>query len=281
MKMMHGAWDLPCSKRSRTRLAPTPTNISTKSEPDIEKNGRPASPATALASSVLPVPGGPDQQRALGKAAAEPGEFLRVLQELDDLLQLDLGLVGAGHVGEGDLGRVAGEQFRLRLPERERAAAAGLELAQQEEPEPEDDDPGQRRDDDRGDAALGLLGQDRHAGVLEALDEHLAVGHRQENLETLCGPVVLGHGILEVALEALAVEHLDALHVALLELAAELGVGEFLRRVALLAHHLEERQRHQAHEEPEGQVLAQVTPVGAWGPGRESVSPSPLIPGPR
>ena len=37
---------------SRTRLAPTPTNISTKSEPDIEKKGRPASPATALARSA-------------------------------------------------------------------------------------------------------------------------------------------------------------------------------------------------------------------------------------
>jgi hypothetical protein len=39
--------------------APTPTNISTKSEPEMEKNGTPASPATARASSVLPVPGGP------------------------------------------------------------------------------------------------------------------------------------------------------------------------------------------------------------------------------
>jgi hypothetical protein len=27
---------LACSNRSRTRLAPTPTNISTKSEPEIE-----------------------------------------------------------------------------------------------------------------------------------------------------------------------------------------------------------------------------------------------------
>ena len=38
---------LPCSNRSRTREAPTPTNISTKSDPDIEKNGTLASPATA------------------------------------------------------------------------------------------------------------------------------------------------------------------------------------------------------------------------------------------
>ena len=56
---MAGAACLAFSNRSRTRLAPTPTNISTKSEPEIGKNGTPASPATARASSVLPVPGGP------------------------------------------------------------------------------------------------------------------------------------------------------------------------------------------------------------------------------
>ena len=44
---------------SLTREAPTPTNISTKSEPDIEKKGTLASPAIALANKVLPVPGGP------------------------------------------------------------------------------------------------------------------------------------------------------------------------------------------------------------------------------
>ena len=51
----------PCAflNRSRTRAAPMPANISTKSLPDIEKNGTPASPATARASSVFPVPGGP------------------------------------------------------------------------------------------------------------------------------------------------------------------------------------------------------------------------------
>src|SRR6266481_4092327 len=66
MKMMHGAFFLPCSKRSRTRLAPTPTNISTKSEPEIEKNGTFASPAIALANNVLPVPGGPTSSTPFG-----------------------------------------------------------------------------------------------------------------------------------------------------------------------------------------------------------------------
>ena len=59
MKMMQGACFLACSNISRTREAPTPTNISTKSEPEMEKNGTLASPAMDLASSVLPVPGGP------------------------------------------------------------------------------------------------------------------------------------------------------------------------------------------------------------------------------
>ncbi len=59
MKMMQGACFLACSNMSRTRLAPTPTNISTKSEPEIEKNGTLASPAMARARSVLPVPGEP------------------------------------------------------------------------------------------------------------------------------------------------------------------------------------------------------------------------------
>mmetsp|Transcript_9884 Transcript_9884/g.24369 ORF Transcript_9884/g.24369 Transcript_9884/m.24369 type:complete len:262 (-) Transcript_9884:318-1103(-) len=69
MKMMQGAFFLACAKRSRTREAPTPTNISTNSEPEIEKKGTPASPATARARSVLPVPGGPSRMRPRGMRA--------------------------------------------------------------------------------------------------------------------------------------------------------------------------------------------------------------------
>lgn len=59
MKTMAGATLRASANSSRTRLAPTPTIISMNSEADAEKNGTPASPATALASRVLPVPGGP------------------------------------------------------------------------------------------------------------------------------------------------------------------------------------------------------------------------------
>ena len=67
--MMAGATFLAWSKRSRTREAPTPTYSSTKSEPDIDRNCTPASPATALAMSVLPVPGGPTSSTPLGMRA--------------------------------------------------------------------------------------------------------------------------------------------------------------------------------------------------------------------
>jgi len=46
-----------------------PTNISTNSEPEMEKKGTSASPATALASMVLPVPGGPTSRMPLGMDA--------------------------------------------------------------------------------------------------------------------------------------------------------------------------------------------------------------------
>ena len=66
IKIMQGAFSRACLKRSRTRLAPTPTNISTKSEPLILKKGTPASPATARARRVLPVPGSPTRSTPLG-----------------------------------------------------------------------------------------------------------------------------------------------------------------------------------------------------------------------
>ncbi|MBA7648849.1 hypothetical protein ES703_56639 [subsurface metagenome] len=66
MNTIAGACFLACSNRSLTRLAPTPTNISTKSAPDRLKKGTLASPATARARRVLPVPGGPSRRAPLG-----------------------------------------------------------------------------------------------------------------------------------------------------------------------------------------------------------------------
>ena len=69
MNTMQGAFSLACLNKSLTLAAPTPANISTNSEPEMEKNGTCASPATAFASSVLPVPGGPTKSAPLGSVA--------------------------------------------------------------------------------------------------------------------------------------------------------------------------------------------------------------------
>lgn len=54
MNIIHGAFFLASINISLTLFAPTPEYISTKSEPEIMKNGTPTSPATAFARSVLP-----------------------------------------------------------------------------------------------------------------------------------------------------------------------------------------------------------------------------------
>ena len=100
MKMIAGAASFAFVKRSRTREAPTPTIASTNSDAAIEKNGTSASPATARASSVLPVPGGPLSSTPCGIRAPSRRYLLRVAQEVDDLGELLLRLVDAGDVGE-------------------------------------------------------------------------------------------------------------------------------------------------------------------------------------
>ena len=59
-----------------------------------------------------------DEQHAARDARAERVELLRVLEELDDLLELRLGLVHAGDVDEGHDGLVAEEHARAALAER-------------------------------------------------------------------------------------------------------------------------------------------------------------------
>ena len=66
MKMIAGDFSLAIANKSLTLEAPTPTNISTKSEPDVGTKGTPAYPAQALANIVFPVPGGPESMTPFG-----------------------------------------------------------------------------------------------------------------------------------------------------------------------------------------------------------------------
>ena len=64
-----------------------------------------------------------DQQHAARNLAAEALELLRIAQELDDLLEVLLGLVDAGDVLERHLALCLGQQLGLRLAEAHGAAA--------------------------------------------------------------------------------------------------------------------------------------------------------------
>ena len=81
IKIIHGAFFLASSNKSLTLDAPTPTNISTKSEPLILKKGTFASPATALERYVLPVPGGPTSKTPFGILAPMSLYFLGDLKK--------------------------------------------------------------------------------------------------------------------------------------------------------------------------------------------------------
>lgn len=67
--MIDGVHFLAILNRSLIRAAPLPTNNSTNSLADTVKNGTPASPATARASNVFPVPGGPTSSTPRGSFA--------------------------------------------------------------------------------------------------------------------------------------------------------------------------------------------------------------------
>ncbi len=202
----------------------------------------------------------PDQQRTLGQPPAEPGELLRILQELDDLLQLDLGLVGTGNVGEGDLGGVAGEDLGLRLAEREGPVAARLELPEEEPPEQDHADPRQRPERQHGQTSFGLPGRDRDAVLLHPVDDRFGIGHRQQDAEALDGLLVDHDRRAEVAVDFLAIDDLDRGDVVGVQLRREVGVTELARR-ALTGEVPDAGQHDQRGQQPERDLLAEGLPA--------------------
>jgi hypothetical protein len=68
------------------------------------KNDTPASPATALASKVLPVPGGPYQQYTLGNSRPNLGKALWSFQKLNNLDQFSFCLFNSRYILESCFG---------------------------------------------------------------------------------------------------------------------------------------------------------------------------------
>ncbi len=112
-----------------------------------------------------------DQQHAARNASAEALEFSGVAQELDDLLQILLGLVDAGDVLEGDAAMRLGEHFRARLAKAHRLAGAALHLPRQEDPHADQRDerqPGHQQRNEPRHVVAGRLRGDLHLAVIEA-----------------------------------------------------------------------------------------------------------------
>ena len=81
---------------SRTRLAPTPTNISTNSEPEIEKNGTPGFTGADLASERLAAGVHLEDVVAPGEVRALHGDLPVEAARAQQRRVEDVGTVGGG-----------------------------------------------------------------------------------------------------------------------------------------------------------------------------------------
>ena len=201
-------------------------------------------------------------QDALRDAAAELLELLRLLEELDDLLQLFLGLVHAGDVLEGDALLLVVQELRARLAEAERLVAARLHLAQHEDPEADEEQDGAPPHQNRPEGAAG-------GGLdLGLLDVHLPVGvlldgERHQvalDLVTLDRRLELSLVLVDGDDLGLFNRHIDDLPGT--HLLDQLAVGQGLRVLALLVDD-ERVEHHRAgqDEHPENKLSSSGTQI--------------------
>ena len=213
------------------------------------KNGTLASPAMARASKRLAGAGRADEQDAARNPPAEPLELLRIAQEFDDLLQIFLGFVDAGHVLERDAAMRLGQELGLRLAEAHGFAAGPLHLPRQEDPDAEEGDQRQAVDEQRhqpGIAVRRRLGRDRDVLGVELLHQRRIV--RRIGGE---GPVVL-----QIMAGDLVAGDRHVANIALVDILQELAEGDLLRlRLAprVLEQH-DQRNDEKKNDDPEGEV---------------------------
>ena len=177
-----------------------------------------------------------DQQQAARDAPAESLEFAGIAQEFDDLLQVELGLVDAGHVLKGDAAMRLGQKLGAALAEAERLAAGALHLARQENPHADQRDKRQPRNQERNEPGhiLGLRTRgDINVLIVEALHQRRIA--RRVGLEGLA--VIVGAVDFRPLNDHLA-------HTALIDLVEQSREGN-IRRGRVLTGILEQREQCQ------------------------------------
>src|SRR6056297_2012181 len=238
MKTIQGAFFLACSNMSRTRLAPTPTNISTKSNPGMVKTPRQQRLTGARRAN---------QKRALGDLAAKTAELLRIAQEFDDLFEFLLGLIDAGDIVKRDAAMLFGQHLGLGLAKAHRATlAAALHPVHEINPYVDQQDEWQKRDQECLEARLFLrLGVDRDIG----LDQHVG----QFGILGLDGNVFLA--IRAAKAHVFAIQR-NLTYIAILNRRDELGILDrlALERVPRATEQIEQCQYQQEQNQPEGDI---------------------------
>ena len=189
-----------------------------------------------------------DQQHAARNPSAEALEFAGIAQELDDLLQVLLGLVDARDVLERDAAMRLGQHLGARLAKAHRLAGAALHLPRQEDPHADQRDerqPGDQQRDEPRHVVAGRLRGDRDLAVIEALDQRRIV--RRIGLEA--GAV--GEGAVDLR----PLDH-DVANVVLVDLAQQLRERNVLRGRALtrILEKREQCQQQQDNDDPEGEI---------------------------
>src|SRR2546426_4108796 len=188
-----------------------------------------------------------DEEHALGDLAPELLELGRVLEELDDLAQLLLGLLHARYVLEGDLVLLLRDQPRARLPEGQGLGAPSLHLAHEEDPDADEEQHGHPLEHVGvpGVVVLGLHG-DLDAFVFERLDQVGVVG--REGAE--------GVAVRELAAHGLAANE-DLFDLARLHLPEKIGEDHLVARGLAGLEDVEEDDDDEADHHPEGEILVE------------------------
>ncbi len=248
MKMMHGAFFFACSNMSRTRRrADADEHLDEVGAGDGEE-GNVRLAGDGAREQRLAGAGRSDQQHAARNPPAEALELLRVAQELDDLLQVLLGLVDAGDVLERHAPVRLRQKLRLRLAEAERLAAGALHLAHEEDPHRQDEEHREPRHQHADQRLPGLgrrLGGDLDAVVLQPLDQIRVL--RRERLE--CRAV-------RVASADLLTRNDDVAHPPLVDVGDELRIGDVAARDALagVLEQVEKGDQNEADDHPQGEI---------------------------
>ena len=194
---------------------------------------------------------GTHQKHALGQAATQAHEALRILQELDDLLELLLGLVRARDVLERHLGRVGRDELGLGTAELKGPVAPALEAAHEPDPDPGHEDPGKKREHPLHDRDPRGPCPDDDVARLEFVEQPVGDFSGKHGDEAAHVFAVTVHRGAQFALHAARIDDRDLANVAGRQLLAKLGVGELDARVAARTEDLEEEERHERQQNPE------------------------------